>query len=365
MKNTDVQSKIESHFRKQVQADKKIKNAYLLVESEKLGVKLNIAEGKTGDFDAHPQQPNHLASVGKLFTATLIGILHDKGELSFDDPIAKYLDDELMQNLHVFNGRDYSSEIKIFHLLNQTSGLDEVFFPLLDKMIKDPGYRISTREAILWGKQNLKPKAEPGKKHLYGDTNYYLLGLIVESIRKKSFQEVMHQLVFDPLGMEHAYMNDFTKPQNESPYPTAGIYLNKIDFADFKGIAPLDYAGASVIAPLDEYLIFMKALVNNKILKEETLQRMMDDDRPMGFPNIGISYGYSIWKFVTVPVIMPEKFNCWGCVGVTGAFMFYHPKTEAYIIGTFNDSSWKSKAIRFMLAKVVRELLGYQKSIGL
>jgi D-alanyl-D-alanine carboxypeptidase len=76
MKSTDIQSKIESHFRKQVQNDRKIKNAYLLVESEKLGVKLNIAEGKTGDFDAHPKQPNHLASVGKLFTATVIGILH-------------------------------------------------------------------------------------------------------------------------------------------------------------------------------------------------------------------------------------------------------------------------------------------------
>lgn len=192
---------------------------------------------------------------------------------------------------------------------------------------------------------------------MYGDTNYFLLGLIAENIMQKRFHEIMHQLVFDPLGMEHAYMNDASQPRKKSPYPTAGVFINNINFADFEGIAPIDYAGSSVIAPLDEYLIFMKALLNHKILKQETLSRMLSDDRPMGFPNIGLRYGYSIWKFVTVPVLMPEKFNCWGCVGVTGAFMFYHPKTESIIIGTFNDTSYKIKALRFMLSKVINELL--------
>lgn len=126
-----VKTRIESLFREQVQKDKNVRNAYLLVHSEKLGVKLNIAEGNTGDFNAHPQQPNHLASVGKLFTATLIGILHEQRKLSFDDPIAKYLDEDLMQDLHVYKGLDYSKELKISHLLNQTSGLDDVFFPFM------------------------------------------------------------------------------------------------------------------------------------------------------------------------------------------------------------------------------------------
>ncbi len=122
-----------------------------------------------------------------------------------------------------------------------------------------------------------------------------------------------------------------------------------------EGIAPLDHAGSSVIAPLEEFLIFMKAIVNNKILKEETLKRMIDDAKPMGFPALGIYYGYSIWRFVTVPILMPSKFNCWGCVGVTGAFMFYHPKTESYIIGTFNNSTYKTKALRFMISKVINK----------
>lgn len=104
MQNTEVQHKIESSFIKQVQNDSKVKNAYLLVYSEKLGININIAEGKTGEMDGNPKQPNHLASVGKLFTATLIGILHDKGLLKHEDKIAKYLNNDLMNGLHVYKG---------------------------------------------------------------------------------------------------------------------------------------------------------------------------------------------------------------------------------------------------------------------
>jgi D-alanyl-D-alanine carboxypeptidase len=129
-KTAIVQKQIETIFRQQVNSDKKVKNAYLLVHSEKLGIDINIAEGKTGDIQANPKQANHLASVGKLFTATLIGMLHDKEMLNFDDRIAQHLDTDLMHGLHFYKGKDYSSDITIKHLLKQTSGLNDVFFPL-------------------------------------------------------------------------------------------------------------------------------------------------------------------------------------------------------------------------------------------
>ena len=54
---------------------------------------------------------------------------------------------------------------------------------------------------------------------------------------------------------------------------------------------------------------------------------------------------------------MTMKYVIRGCVGVTGAFMFYHPITESCIIGTFNDYSYRGKALQFMVGKVIRELL--------
>ncbi len=349
----EVLSNIEHNFRSQVKNDESAKNSYLLVHSDKLRVNLNLAEGMM----ANPKQSNHLASVGKLFTSTLFGILQEMGKLEFDDKIEKYLDDEIMDNLHVYKGKDYSNEIEIRHLLNQTSGLNDIFYELLKKILENPETKITTRDAILWGKENLEPKSIPGEKHFYGDTNYYLLGLIVESITNNAFHEAMHELIFNPLEMKHAYMFGFSKPLAKSDHPTAGIYIDEKNLLNYKNLSYLDYSGGSVVAPLEEYLIFMKSLVNHKIVRKETLERMLNDSIPMGFPFIGIDYGYGIWKYKTVPIIVPEKYNCWGCVGVTGAYMFYHPKTEAYLIGTFNDARYKRKSVQFMLFKVVKELL--------
>lgn len=114
----------------------------------KLEIDINIAEGKTAGISANPKQASHLASVGKLFTATLISMLKDKGLLSFDDKIAQHLDAELVKDLHVYKGKDYSDVISIKHLLKQTSGLNDVFFPLLKKMINDPKLEMSVKEAL-------------------------------------------------------------------------------------------------------------------------------------------------------------------------------------------------------------------------
>lgn len=86
-------------------------------------------------------------------------------------------------------------------MLKQTSGLNDVFYKLYEKLLNEP-QMISPREAVLWGKENLKPVAEPGKKHFYTDTNYYLLGLIIENVTGKHYHKVLHEFIFHPLAMK-------------------------------------------------------------------------------------------------------------------------------------------------------------------
>jgi D-alanyl-D-alanine carboxypeptidase len=343
-RNAEISS-IEVLFRNQVRKDPKVKNAFLLVHSDKTGLHINLAEGAGENGKPTPQQPNYMASVGKLFTSVIVSMLHEKGELSFDDCINRYLDSELMHGLHVYKGKDYSSEIQIRHLLNQTSGLPDNFYPLFDKLLADHTFDIGPRGAIEWAKKNLTPKAVPGKKAYYTDTNYHLLGLIVEKVCGEPFHAILKNLIFDPLGMKHSYMLHYSEPEIASPQPEAGFYIDQTRLNDIKGFAGIDYAGGGVVAPMEDLLLFMKALVGHQLVSKETLERMRNDKALL---NPGFDYGYGIWQVRTIPLLLPEKYRSWGVLGATGAYMFYHQELDAYFIGNFNHIAWQRNCVRFM-----------------
>lgn len=384
--NKEVSS-IETLFRNRVRKDKKLKNAFLLVHSDKFGYHLNLADGVgekaspsphqpvymasdgeksspspqqpgyvasgSKNTSPSPHQPVYMASVGKLYTAVIIAILHERGILNFADHIGKFLDSDLMNQLHVYKKKDYSSEIQIRHLLNQTSGLPDNFFPLFDKLLADHSFEISPREAVLWAKNNLKPKGKPGGKSHYTDTNYHLLGLIIEQVCGEPFHAVMKQLIFDPLDMKHSYVLQYSKPDQNPGYDEAGFYYNQVRLNDIKGFAGIDFSGGGVVAPMEDSLKFMKALTNHQLISEETFQVMLHDKARL-YP--GWNYGYGIWQVSPIPILLPEKYSSWGVLGATGAFMFYHPKLDTYIIGSFNHQTWQRKCVRFMF-KIMNTLL--------
>ncbi|TVQ65872.1 MAG: class C beta-lactamase-related serine hydrolase [Balneolaceae bacterium] len=345
MEHSTEISPVETLFRDQVRKDKKLKNAYLLVHSEKRGLHLNLADGTGENAAPNPQQPVYMASVGKLYTSVILAILHEKGIISFGDPVGNYLDSDLMDKLHVYKGKDYSGEIQIRHLLNQTSGLPDNFYPLFDKLLADPDFEITPRQAVEWAKFNLKPQAVPGKKSFYTDTNYHLLGLIVEKVSGEPFHAVLSRLIFDPLHMRQSYMLQYSKPYQEPDYKEAGFYFNQTRLNELKGFAGLDYSGGGVVAPMEDSLKFMKALTNYRLISEDTFEQMLSDKAPL-YP--GWHYGYGIWQVRPLPILLPAKYESWGVLGATGAFMFYHPKLETYFIGSFNHQTWQRKCVRFM-----------------
>ena len=345
-------SEIETLFRKTVRRDANVRNAYLLVHSDTHDLHIGLSEGMTDGHPASPRQPIYMASVGKLFTSTIIGILKDQQKLSFDDPIGTYLDDDLMNGLHVFKKNDYSDQIQIRHLLNQSSGLPDNFFPLLDRLLKEPEFNITPRKAVEWTKEIQKPVAPPGKKAHYTDTNYQLLGLIVEEITGQPFHHALHDMIFDPLGMTHAFMLQTSDPAEKSTLPIADFYIDNTRLNDVDGFANIDYAGGGVVAPLDELLIFMKAFANHQLISRDTFDQMMEDKMRF-LPTF--DYGYGIWQVKPIPVLLSAKYKCCGVIGATGAFMFYHPELDTYIIGNFNHTSYQKKCIRFLF-KVINSL---------
>ncbi|HSV85409.1 MAG TPA: serine hydrolase domain-containing protein [Levilinea sp.] len=354
-----VTHQITEQFGRLVQADAKIHNAYLLVHSDRSGLHLCLAQGESetaaGErLPANPEQPVFMASVGKLFTATVIAMLVEQGKLTFETRIVDLLDKDLLRGLHVVRGEDCTAHIQLKHLLNHTSGLHDFWEEkpakgkgMLQQLLDEPDKAWSPLEVVRWSKENLKSHFKPGGGFHYSDTGYHLLGLSIEAVTGMSFPVVLSRYLFEPLEMKRAFLIGHSQPLEASPQPLAGVYIGKTNVIHYRSLS-VDYAGGAVTAPLEDLLKFMRALAQGRILKAETLERM-DDCAKF---SIGIDYGYGMMKIRTVPVVMPAKFNCWGNAGSSGAFMFYHAGQDAYLIGSLNQFRYAPKGIRFMLRTI-------------
>lgn len=134
-----------------------------------------------------------VASMAKQFTAACIWVLVNKGDLSLEDDIRKYLP-ELP---------DWGDTIRIRHMLNHTSGLRN-YATILELSGFNYEEHFFDNQSILelMRRQN-GLNNEPGKKMLYGNTPYNLLTIIVERISGMSFKSFADQNLFIPLGMKN------------------------------------------------------------------------------------------------------------------------------------------------------------------
>jgi CubicO group peptidase (beta-lactamase class C family) len=133
-----------------------------------------------------------VASVSKQFTAFAIALLAKRGKLSLDDNVRKYVP-ELPE---------FGKPITVRHLVHHTSGLRDY-----GALLIMTGWRmdnpVNTADFInIFSKQKGLNFA-PGEKFTYSNTNYGLLGMIVERVSGRSFTDFMKTEVFAPLGMKN------------------------------------------------------------------------------------------------------------------------------------------------------------------
>ncbi|MFD0713509.1 serine hydrolase domain-containing protein [Paenibacillus sp. GCM10027626] len=353
MGHRTAETAIEQYFRHTVQQDSGICNAYLLVHSDKLGLHLNAAEGFTGlaKCTADARQPYFVASVSKLLTAVVAAMLAEEGRLNYEERIVNYLDDELTERLHVYKGQDYTAQIQLKHLLNHTSGL-HCFIEdrpkqgkrMIELVLQDPHKKWTPREAILWSKQHLQALSPPGRRFHYSDTGYHLLGFIIERVTQLPLHEVLRRYLFEPLGMKHSCLLG-AEPLVLWEHPVADLLVNRTNIAHFDSLHFM-YAGGGIISTNADLLLFMQALVQHRLISEPALNRMRQHKERFF---LGIDYGYGVMEFKHVPLFMPRKYEVWGNAGSTGSFLFYHPATESYLIGSLNHFRYNRKGIRLML----------------
>lgn len=354
MNTIKTHQRIVNLFEKLVYRDKKIRNAHLLIHSNTYQLHLNLARGdikSSIDDSVMVGQPVYMASVGKLFTAVLIGMLCDQGKITFRTRIADLLTPDLINHLHVFKKKDYTSQIQLHHLLNHTAGLPDYFEDkpakgpaMMKRILNEPDLFFQPEEVITWTKENLKSKFSPGQRFHYSDTGYLLLGLAIEAVTGMPFHNLLGNWIFEPLGMQHSFIIGHSLPLQANSLPLAGVYAGDNDITGYRSLG-IDHAGGGITAPLEDLLIFIQALAQGRLLSEQTFRIM---NNCIQF-SPGIDYGYGIMKIRPVPILVPSRYTCWGNAGSTGSFMFFHPGLDTYLIGSLNQFMYQQKGIRFML----------------
>ena len=150
-----------------------------------------------------PQTVFRLGSVTKQFTAMAVVMLQERGKLSVNDPICKYLAD----------CPPAWQPITIKNLLTHTAGIPN--YTEFPDFVKTAA--VDTTPAELTSRFRDKPlQFALGEKYAYSNSGYYLLGTIIERASGKAYADFLQENIFAPLGMK-AYGIRQSRPYHQSP----------------------------------------------------------------------------------------------------------------------------------------------------
>lgn len=185
------------------------------------------------DVPLTPRSVFHVASVSKQFTAAAIHLLARDGKLSLDDDIRKHLP-ELA---------DFGEPVRIRHLIHHTSGIRDQW-----TLLGLAGWRysrdlISDDDVMYLLKKQKELNFRPGERHLYSNSGYTLLAVIVSRVSGKSFREFTTERIFKPLGMTNTFFrdnfNEIVKHQAYGYSPSGGAFRLSVTNFDTAGATSL------------------------------------------------------------------------------------------------------------------------------
>jgi CubicO group peptidase (beta-lactamase class C family) len=201
-----------------------------------------------------PETVFRIGSTSKQFTAACIAILSLQGKISLDDDIRKY-----MPELPV-----YDKPITVRHLIHHTSGIrDYLGLAYLSGKSEDDFYTPEDSVAMIARQKGLN--FIPGDEHLYSNSGYFLLGVIVSRASGKSLDAFSQEHIFKPLSMKSTHFHDdYTMIVKKR---ADGHTKSKKGFKIFN--TTLNHVGdGGVFTTVEDLYLWDQAFYNNKLGKK-------------------------------------------------------------------------------------------------
>jgi D-alanyl-D-alanine carboxypeptidase len=265
-------------------------------------------------LDGH--SPFAIASITKTFTASVVLQLVEERRLRLDSRVA-----ELLPGLKI------APEVTVRQLLNHTSGVADLLAPMREPMNAEPtrrwaGADVAKRIGEAWFK--------PGAGFGYSNTNYVLLGLVVEQVTGRSFVEELRHRLLEPFDLHETgvLLEDGAPP------------LMSAAWASAFGTSGNMYASAS------DLLRWSGALYHGSVLRPSTRTQMLDvgkDGYGLGVQHVEVGpwdgYGHSglLQGFTSLLVDLPAQGVTLVVIGTSRGFspaelLSWSPKGENSIL---------------------------------
>jgi len=247
--------------------------AALAAVSDSKGESAGVAVGK-GNLETGQAPPMdgevRVGSASKTFVAVVVMQMVQEGKVGLDEPIETYL-----PGLIKGEGVD-GSKITVRQLLQHTSGLpdfDETLFGTTD--VFQYRHHYVTPRDVLDSALSKPAQFEPGTQWKYTNTNYIVLGMLVERVSQRPVGEQIDERIVKKLGLSHTY---FPAPGEEKIRGThpRGYHLSAE--GKLEDITEMDptwgWAAGAMVSTPSELNTFFQAVFDGRLLTQASIQEM-------------------------------------------------------------------------------------------
>ena len=247
--------------------------AALAAVSDSKGESAGVAVGK-GNLETGQAPPMdgevRVGSNTKTFVAVVVMQMVQEGKVGLDEPIETYL-----PGLIKGEGVD-GSKITVRQLLQHTSGLpdfEETLFGTTD--VFQYRYHYVTPRDILDSALSKPAQFEPGTQWKYTNTNYVVLGMLVERVSQRPVGEQIDERIVKKLGLSHTYFPAQGEEKIRGTHPQ-GYHLN--GEGKLEDITEMDpawaWAAGAMVSTPGELNTFFQAVFDGRLLTQSSIDEM-------------------------------------------------------------------------------------------
>jgi D-alanyl-D-alanine carboxypeptidase len=260
-------AKIDQFFDRLAEKNKAM-GSLVIVKDGKVLYTRAIGYSQINGTEKKPLTPANrfrIASITKMFTATMILQLVEEGKLKLTDTLDKF-----------FPQVPNAQKISILQILSHRSGIPNV---RRDQATWKPGEPV-TKDEMLALIVKGTPEFEPDTKNSYSNSGYFLLGLILEKLTGKPYEQALEERINSKIGLKDTYQATGRIDVNKGEALT---YINT--GSDWKqGFETHPSLGFQLISTPGDMAKFIQSLFDLKLISQDSLNQMktMRDDEGLG-----------------------------------------------------------------------------------